>query len=859
VGTSRITLNHAGGAIFYSFALTKGRTADEYDFDNMVVQDLRDSLRVFRIRHKPTPSWVLLENTDAPFEGDIVLLDWDGNELEPYTDTGNGRTTNVGSPCYSASVAFDEHLLALIVTFTQVNCDQPAVTQIAASSDGSDGGGGQSSDPSSQPSDLSGDAPASGSDFGSLYAWMLNWNSDLSGSDYGDGSSGGGGAGGGGSGGDNSGGGDDPDGSGNNDPATGFTDPDTGFNNDPPSRAPLTPKQRVEEELKELANEKVVVSGVRLPDFTSQDDDGFQATILRDVVDFAGLTDLDEISKWEEEFGNDHGLRTITYLSAEDKTPEPGSEGGIYVSNCPPCNKADAEYEKEDWINPDTGEPYFDIKKSIRFVVEQDGSTSVEIKIKTRPGLLTEDETVFTEGKSELEKLEIERDILKLMKENIAELVKETNSLAKAKLNPDGTPKYDVNGAPEMEIKTADDKDISLFQKAQGFLTLGIDAVKTGKLSTAIYDDRTDNKDRYDRSPINGPPAVGGMIDVGVEIVRGPADLVNAVSDLFKPGVVDSMLKSLRELFQDGGMERIALSILEGFAGPIDKIVNGDHVESQYGIGKMVGRVLEMFIPDPLGNLGKIITKGMGKLKALSKPLREKIGGTFGKSNKPNRSGNKADFDPDKHKLNKAQLQKLNDDLADNKALKDAMDGKPELVDAWKKLDDLGDDIPAGFRKDADVVKNFKKVVDNPDLNKHVFDGDVKIIGTNQAGKPIYKVTGVHSKKAFDGGKMRIKEGTKSPPNSKGYYEAKVEAKIDGFQNHIGEPWKVKTDKSTFFPDSWSPAKIQAEIAKGLSNKVKKFDMSEGRELFEGTLSDGTKLGIIKKGDKVETVFPKLD
>ncbi|MFT6963889.1 MAG: hypothetical protein ACJAWV_003627, partial [Flammeovirgaceae bacterium] len=96
-----------------------------------------------------------------------------------------------------------------------------------------------------------------------------------------------------------------------------------------------------------------------------------------------------------------------------------------------------------------------------------------------------------------------------------------------------------------------------------------------------------------------------------------------------------------------------------------------------------------------------------GKLKALSKPLREKIGGTFGKSNKPNRSGNKADFDPNKHKLNKAQLQKLNDDLADNKALKDAMDGvngNPALVDAWKKLDDIGAD--EALRKNPGFLKH---------------------------------------------------------------------------------------------------------------------------------------------------------
>jgi hypothetical protein len=125
----------------------------------------------------------------------------------------------------------------------------------------------------------------------------------------------------------------------------------------------------------------------------------------------------------------------------------------------------------------------------------------------------------------------------------------------------------------------------------------------------------------------------------------------------------------------------------------------------------------------------------MGKLKALSKPLREKIGGTFGKSNKPNRSGNKADFDPNKHKLNKAQLQKLNDDLADNKALKDAMDGvngNPELVDSWKVLDEGG--VGKGTRTNVDnleVTGNHLK--DNPNSKGQLTD-DLK----NSSDKDFY-------------------------------------------------------------------------------------------------------------------------
>jgi hypothetical protein len=104
------------------------------------------------------------------------------------------------------------------------------------------------------------------------------------------------------------------------------------------------------------------------------------------------------------------------------------------------------------------------------------------------------------------------------------------------------------------------------------------------------------------------------------------------------------------------------------------------------------------------------------------------------KATSPIRSGNKADFDPNKHKLNKAQLQKLNDDLADNKALKDAMDGKPELVDAWKKVSDF--DSPSKkwirtqvpllekmikFPKDVQdrVVNYYKRHNSNSDVNTY--------------------------------------------------------------------------------------------------------------------------------------------
>ena len=85
----------------------------------------------------------------------------------------------------------------------------------------------------------------------------------------------------------------------------------------------------------------------------------------------------------------------------------------------------------------------------------------------------------------------------------------------------------------------------------------------------------------------------------------------------------------------------------------------------------------------------------------------------------------------------------------------------------------------------------FDEVIKDKELNQHIFKGNFKVIGRNQAGQPIYKVTGVHSNKTFLDGKVCIKQGTKSMPNQKGYYEGKVEMQLEGFKNSEGLPWKV--------------------------------------------------------------------
>ena len=78
----------------------------------------------------------------------------------------------------------------------------------------------------------------------------------------------------------------------------------------------------------------------------------------------------------------------------------------------------------------------------------------------------------------------------------------------------------------------------------------------------------------------------------------------------------------------------------------------------------------------------------------------------------------------------------------------------------------------------------------------------------------------IYQKVEFVSSTSRIKPGTEIDDLGDGFYSAKVEKQIDGLVNDQGTNWKVKGDKSTFFPDSWSTDKIQAEIANAFQNKT---------------------------------------
>ncbi len=177
----------------------------------------------------------------------------------------------------------------------------------------------------------------------------------------------------------------------------------------------------------------------------------------------------------------------------------------------------------------------------------------------------------------------------------------------------------------------------------------------------------------------------------------------------------------------------------------------------------------------------------------------------------------------------------------------------PHLVDAWKKLDDLRDNAFDQLRKDPDFLKQFDEVSSNGKLNKHTFEGDIKV-KTNPDGTLKYEIGGVHSNKVFSDGKIRIKSGTEIEDLGDGFYKAKVEKQIDGLVNDQGTNWKVKKNKSTFFPDSWNTEKIQAEIAHAFKNKT----LERGNK-YSGFTTGGKKITMyLDDVGKIKTAFPDL-
>jgi len=110
-------------------------------------------------------------------------------------------------------------------------------------------------------------------------------------------------------------------------------------------------------------------------------------------------------------------------------------------------------------------------------------------------------------------------------------------------------------------------------------------------------------------------------------------------------------------------------------------------------------------------------------------------------------------------------------------------------------------------------------------LQKHNFDMDHVLAGeVNAAGK----ATGYHAELAADGA-SRIKPGASVTHNANGTYEAPVQLWDAG----KGQ-WVDKARESTFFPPSWSHARIEYEVTEAFKSK-----QLLGGQKWQGTTPSG--------------------
>ncbi|WP_444888489.1 DUF637 domain-containing protein [Microbulbifer sp. JMSA008] len=274
-----------------------------------------------------------------------------------------------------------------------------------------------------------------------------------------------------------------------------------------------------------------------------------------------------------------------------------------------------------------------------------------------------------------------------------------------------------------------------------------------------------------------------------------------------------------------------------------------EYYQTQFEEIKEVTDVLEYF---GFGLIGKGLTTSARAVGEMSASINGMLDAFFhfAKSRKIQKLLDGAEY------LDEAAKSTLRNDLFNNDELFEALREKPELLKSWKVLNELGDEVPALLRADAGFVKQFDDFVNYQSYaNDHIFSGHIKVKGINEAGENIYQVTGIHSALAFSD-TVRISPGAVITDLGNGYYMAKVQVKIEGLTTNDG--WKVKPNPSTFFPDSWSKERIQAEITLANYYKVHVSDRSDGTSFYKGMMSDGTMLAIYIKGGIIQSAYPSF-
>ena len=130
-----------------------------------------------------------------------------------------------------------------------------------------------------------------------------------------------------------------------------------------------------------------------------------------------------------------------------------------------------------------------------------------------------------------------------------------------------------------------------------------------------------------------------------------------------------------------------------------------------------------------------------------------------------------------------------------------------------------------------DLLASFNNIIGRKGL-KHIFRGEINSTGI---------ASGVHHISAINAGTARIVNGSIELMTD-GFYKAIVEI-LDNNGN-----WILKTsDKSTFFPDTWSETKVMEEIQSAANNRIGRFvEDTPSYQKYFGASTNGYRIYIVR-------------
>jgi hypothetical protein len=193
-----------------------------------------------------------------------------------------------------------------------------------------------------------------------------------------------------------------------------------------------------------------------------------------------------------------------------------------------------------------------------------------------------------------------------------------------------------------------------------------------------------------------------------------------------------------------------------------------------------------------------------------------------------------------------------------------------DLINYWDEIIHL-----TSHTYKIEFLEAYKRIKTAERLNIEVFEGQIVILDASQPNQFSYKINGIHHGSSFAptniippipprlaklvGSKSKIKSIIDANGEIYYYYESKVSFYNSTYKNQFpnSDGFKVKTKKSTFFPDEWSKQRLLEEMALAYSRRKYIKD-----NLFLGKMSDGVDcafrievLGFFENGTPIEGIM----